>query len=83
LLYTPIACTKTTNQDLDWDNFEQLNALITSSQQLETYVFQTYLDLSYFFESWAKYKRFKFVPFVGTHCTHPMCWRLGLGGSKS
>jgi hypothetical protein len=39
--------------------------LIISSQQLETYAFQTYLDLSYFFESQAKYKRFKFVPLIG------------------
>jgi hypothetical protein len=54
------------DQDLDWDDFEQFYALITSSQQLETYAFQTCLDLSYFFESWAKYKRFKFVPLIAT-----------------
>ncbi len=41
-LYTPIACIKTTNQDLIWDDFEQFYALITSSQQVETYAFQTY-----------------------------------------
>jgi hypothetical protein len=83
LLYTPTTCTKTTNQDLVCDDFEQLYALITSSQQLETYAFQTYPNLSYFLESWAKYKRFKFVPFVRPNNTPPMCWRLGPGGSRS
>jgi hypothetical protein len=51
LLYTPIAYTKTTYQNLVWDDFEQLYALIVCSQQLEIYAFQTYLDLSYFLES--------------------------------
>ncbi len=50
-LYTPIACTKITNQNLVWNDFEQLYALIISSQQLKIYAFQTYLDLSYFLES--------------------------------
>ncbi len=32
LLYTPTTCTKTIDQDLDWDDFEQFYALITFSQ---------------------------------------------------
>jgi hypothetical protein len=39
LLYTPIAYTKTTNQNLVWDGFEEFYALIISSQQLEIYAF--------------------------------------------
>jgi hypothetical protein len=74
LLCTP--CAKTIDQDLDWNDFEQFYALITSSQQLETYAFQTYPDLSYFFESWEKYKRFKCVPLIGLNNTPPTCWRL-------
>jgi hypothetical protein len=60
LLYTPTTYTKIIDQDLVWDDFELFYALITSSQQVETYAFQTYPDLSYFLESWAKYKRLKF-----------------------
>jgi len=45
LLYTPTTYTKTTNHDLIWDDFEQFYALIISSQQLETYALQTYLNL--------------------------------------
>ncbi len=52
-------------------------------QQLETYAFQTYLDLSYFFESWAKYKRFKCVPLIGPNNTPPTCWRLWPKGYRS
>jgi len=70
-LYTPTACTKTTNQNLVWDEFEQFCALIISSQQLKKYAFQTYLNLSYFPESWAKYKKIKFVHFVGPNNTPP------------
>ncbi len=36
LLYTPIACIKTIDEDLVWDDFEHFYALITSSKQLET-----------------------------------------------
>jgi hypothetical protein len=39
--------------------------------------------LSYFLESWAKYKRFKFVPLIGPNYTPPMCWRLGPRGFGS
>jgi hypothetical protein len=63
-LYTPIAYIKTTYQNLIWDDFEQFYVLKFFSQQLEIYAFQTYPNLSYFFESWAKYKEFKFVPLV-------------------
>jgi hypothetical protein len=76
LLYTPTTCAKTIDQYLDWDDFEQLYALITSSQQLETYAFQTYPDLSYFLESWAKHKRFKCVPLIRPNNTPLTCWRL-------
>jgi hypothetical protein len=51
LLYTPTTYTKTIDHDLVWDDFEHFYALITSSQKLKTYAFQTYLDLSYFLES--------------------------------
>jgi hypothetical protein len=47
----PITCIETINQNLVLDDFKQFYALITSSQQLETYAFQTYLELLYFFES--------------------------------
>jgi len=82
-LYTPTTCTKPIDHNLVWDEFEQFYALITSSQQLKKYAFQTYLDLSYFLESWAKYKKFKLVPLVRLDNTPPMCWRLGPGGSTS
>jgi hypothetical protein len=39
LLYTPTTCTKTTDHNLVWDDFEQFYALIISSQQLEIYAF--------------------------------------------
>jgi hypothetical protein len=68
-MYTPTTCTKTTNQNLVWDEFQQFYALITSSQPLEKYAFQTYFDLSYFLESWAKYKKLKCVPLVGPNNT--------------
>ncbi len=74
-LYTPIACIKTTNQDLVWDDFEQFYALITSSQQIETCILD--IPLSYFLESWAKYKKFKFVLLVVPNNTPPTCWKLG------
>jgi hypothetical protein len=59
LLYTPTTCTKKIDHNLVWDEFEQFYALITSSQQLKKYAFQTYPDLSYFFQSWAKEKKFQ------------------------
>jgi hypothetical protein len=77
LLYTPIICTKTKNQNLVWDDFEQFYALIISSQQLEIYAFQTYPSLSYFLKSWTKFKKFKFVPLVGPDNTPPTRWKLG------
>ncbi len=83
MLYTPITCTKIIDQNFVWDEFETFYVLITSSQQLESYAFETYCDLSYFFNSWAKYNMFKFVPLVGLNWTPPMCWRLGSKGSKS
>ncbi len=73
LLYIPSACTKTIDQNLVWDDFEQFYVLKISSQQLEIYTFQTYPNLSYFLESWAKYKKFKFIPLVGLDNTPPMC----------
>jgi len=60
-------------------NFEEFYALITSSKQLETYAFHTYLDFSHFFKSWSKYKRFRFVPFIKSNQIPPTCWRLGFG----
>jgi hypothetical protein len=65
------------------DDFEQFYALITSSQQLKIYAFQTYPNLTYFLESWAKYKKFKFVPLVTPNNTPPTCWRLGPKGFTS
>jgi hypothetical protein len=50
LLYTPIACTTTYN-NLIWDEFETFYALINYLQQLESYAFETCLNLSYFLES--------------------------------
>jgi hypothetical protein len=61
---------KNNKPNLVWDKFEQFYTLITSSQQLEKYAFQTYPDLSYFLKNWAKYKNFKLVLLIG-HITHP------------
>jgi hypothetical protein len=83
LVYTPIACTKTTNHNLVWRNFEQFYALITSSQELHAYAFHTYPDLEYFLESWDKHKKFKYVPLIGLECTPLTRWKLGPGQSKS
>jgi hypothetical protein len=78
-LYIPNAHTKTTHQNLVWDDFEEFYVLKASSQQLKIYAFQTYPNLSYFLESWAKYKKFKFAPLVKPNNTPPTCWTLGLG----
>jgi len=83
LLYTPTHYIKTTYHNLVRDDFEKNYALITSSQQLKIYAFQTYLDLSYFLESWEKCKKFKFVHLVGPNNTPPTCWKLGIGGLTS
>ncbi len=83
LLYTPTTYTTTTYHNLVWDEFETFYVLITFSQQLKSYAFGTYSNLSYFLYDWAKYIKFKFVPLIKLNNTPPMCWRLGWGGSKS
>ncbi len=74
--------TKTIDQDLVWNDFEQFYALITSSQQLETYAFHIYHDLSYFLKSWKKYKQFKHISYKAITHT-PKMWRLGPRGFRS
>ncbi len=83
LLYTPTTCTTTTYHNLVWDEFETFYVLITFSQQLKSYAFGTYPNLSYVLEGQAKYIKFKFVFLIRLNNTPPMCWRLGRGGSKS
>jgi hypothetical protein len=83
LLYTPTTYTTTTYHNLVWEEFETFYVLITFSRQLKSYAFGTYPDLSYFLKSWAKYIKFNFIPLIKLDKTPPICWRLGLGRSKS
>ncbi len=54
LLYIPITCTWTIDQNLVWLNFEEFYAFITSSKQLKAYAFHTYLNLSHSLEMCLK-----------------------------
>jgi hypothetical protein len=49
LFYTPTACTKIIDQNLDWDDFKKNYALIISSPKLKACVVETYTNLSDFY----------------------------------
>jgi hypothetical protein len=57
-MYTSTSYTKTTNHNLNQDHFRNLHVFIESFNELEAYAIETYPNLAYFVESWAKFKRF-------------------------
>jgi hypothetical protein len=80
---THYKCIKTVDQNFNWDDFKKNYDLIILPLELKTYAIKTYTDLSKFLVSWDKFRKFKFIPFMGVECTPPTCWRLGLGGLKA
>jgi len=55
---------KTIDYNLIWDDFKDFYVLIESSNELKTYTINTYPDLAYFVDSWAKFWIFKFILFI-------------------
>jgi hypothetical protein len=46
LIFTPIACIETTDENLDWVEFSNFFELISTNGHIEWHVIQTFLDLS-------------------------------------
>jgi hypothetical protein len=82
LRYIPIAYTCTIDVTLDWKDFVAFYELIFSCEEVESYVIENYLDLTYFLESWSSYMKHRFVPLVGLEWMPSSVWRLGLGGAR-
>ncbi len=71
-----MACTSTTNVNLEWVDFARFYVVIFSSQVLENH-----LVLTHILKSWDVYIGLKFnIPFIDLNQMPPTCWRLGLGG---
>jgi hypothetical protein len=71
LRYIPIACTSTTNVTLDWKDFGEWYELFVSCEEVETYAFNHYPNLTHFLISWSSYKKFWFVPLIKLDRTTP------------
>ncbi len=63
--YTPIACTITTNVNLECGDFEKLYATVFFNPSLESHALEQYVDLTHFLQSSNSYKRFKYIPLIG------------------
>ncbi len=71
-----MACTSTTNVNLEWVHFVRFYAVIFSNQVLENH-----LDLTHILKSWDAYIRLKFnIPLIGLNKIPPTYWRLRLEG---
>jgi len=82
LRYIPIAYTSTIDVTLDWKDFVAFYELVFSCEEVESYVIENYLDLTYFLESWSSYMKHRFVPLIGLEWMPSSVWRLGLGGAR-
>jgi hypothetical protein len=77
-----IVCTSIINVTLYWVNFVEFYELFALSEELETYAFKHYPDLTHFLISWSSYVKHKFIPLVELERTPLNAWRLGLGGIR-
>jgi hypothetical protein len=79
LKYILTAYTSTIDITLDWADFAKFYELFVSSEELKTYAFEHYLDLTHFLISWSSYKKHRFVLLVGPELKHLNAWKLRLG----
>lgn len=59
LKFTPITCTTTTNEDLNWEDFVNLFEFISNFWQTKEHVNETYLEPTQFLCSWSSFKNTK------------------------
>ncbi len=81
--FISIACTKTENKDLVWEDFLRFYEFMISRGELEAYVFETYIDLTNFVWSWGDYMNNNGIPLMGKDHTIPSSWRFDLRGASS
>ncbi len=82
LRYILTTCKFIVDVTLDWAYFVEFNELLVSSEELETYAFEHYSNLTHFFISWFSYRKHIFVLLAGPKQTPPSAWRLGPGVIK-
>jgi hypothetical protein len=77
LRYISTAYTSTIDVTLYWADFAKFYELLVSSEELESYAFEHYLDLTHFFISWSSYRKHRFKLLKGSKQTPLSAWRLG------
>jgi hypothetical protein len=77
LRYISTAYTSTIDVTLYWADFAKFYELLVSSEELETYAFERYLDLTHFLISWSSHRKHKFKLLKGFEQTPLSAWRLG------
>jgi hypothetical protein len=82
-LFTPIACTKLSYVDLEWEDFSSFWDFMWNDWKLEEYVYDHYLDLGDFLHSLWEHRKNNNILWWGEECTPPMCWKLRLGGGAT
>jgi hypothetical protein len=65
LRYILTTCKFIVDVTLDWAYFVEFNELLVSSEELETYAFEHYSNLTHFFISWFSYRKHIFVLLAG------------------
>jgi hypothetical protein len=61
----PLQVHRDNGPNLNRDDFKKNYDTIILSLELETYAIKTYTDFSKFLASWDKFRKFKFIPFMG------------------
>ncbi len=76
------ACTSTIDVTLVWADFAKFYELLVSSEELETYALEHYLDLTNFLIFWSSYRKHRFILLVGLERTPLNAWKLGSRGIR-